>query len=58
MRVAGVSHTPAMRVAGAVMILTGDVTILAGGAINIAPPASFSAAGAMNNTGEFTDGDI
>jgi hypothetical protein len=37
------------------MIITGDVTIPAGGAINIAPPASFNAAGAMNVTGEFTD---
>lgn len=40
------------------MILTGDETILAGGAMFIAPPASFSAAGAMNSTGEFTDGDV
>jgi hypothetical protein len=37
------------------MIFTGDEMILAGGAINIAPPASFSAAGAMKITGEFTD---
>lgn len=37
------------------MILTGDETILAGGAMFIAPPASFSAAGAMKSAGEFTD---
>jgi hypothetical protein len=39
------------------MIITGDETILAGDAMFIAPPASFSAAGAMKVTGEFTDRD-
>jgi hypothetical protein len=37
------------------MILTGDAAINAGAAVFIAAPASFSAAGAMKITGEFTE---
>jgi hypothetical protein len=54
----GISNTPAIYITGAAMILTGDETILAGAAINIAAPANFSAAGAMKSAGEFTDGDV
>ncbi len=36
------------------MILTADAMIHAGGAMKIAPPEMFCAAGAMNITGEFT----
>jgi len=53
------ANTPAVNNAGAVILIAGVSTTLAlkiaGGAINIAPPAIFSAGGAMNITGEFTD---